>query len=129
MDYTIWISHLPRIFVALSVVGGSARPEIDGQSQGQTLRQNGRQRREDRGDGLLEIGFFGGGLGNGGLGLVDGGEGLDVEAFVVGVAGGGVDVEAFHEEDADADVGFFVGGEPDLVAEVGLFEEEVGSLS
>ena len=65
----------------------------------------------------------------GGFGLVDGGEGLDVEALVVGVAGDGVDVEAFHEEDADVGVGFFAGGEPALVVEVGLLEDEAGSPS
>lgn len=60
--------------------------------------------------------------------MVDGREGLDVEAFVVGVTRHGVDVEAFHQEDADADVGFFVGGEPDFVVEIGLFENEAGAF-
>jgi hypothetical protein len=73
----------------------------------------------------LEVGFFGGGVGGGGFGLDDGGEGLDVEAFEVGVAGGGVDVEAFDWEDAD--VGFFVSGEPDFIVEVGLLEDEAGA--
>src|ERR1700675_1272861 len=83
--------------------------------------------------GLLDIRFFGGGVVGigrvgcgGGFGLVDGGEGLDVEAFVVGVVGGGVEVEAFHEEDADAYMGFHVGGEPDFAVEVGLLEDEAG---
>jgi hypothetical protein len=65
-------------------------------------------------DGLAaesEVRFAGGGVGSGGLGLVDGGEGLDVEAFVIGVTRHCVDVEAFHWRDADTDVGFFVGGD------------------
>ena len=60
--------------------------------------------------------------------MVDGGESLDVETFVVRVARDGVDIEAFEEEDADADVGFHVGGEPDLVVEIGLLEDEAGTL-
>ena len=87
---------------------------------------------------FVGVGFFGSGV-RGILRLsgrivlnafwfVDGGESLDVEAFVVGVASGGVDVEAFHEEDADADVGFHVGGEPDFVVEIGLLEDEAGAF-
>ena len=60
--------------------------------------------------------------------MVDGGEGLDVEAFVVGVADGFVDGEAFDQEDADADVDFGVGGQPDFVVEIGLLEDKAGAF-
>src|ERR1700724_1845461 len=75
-------------------------------------------------------GGFGRGLGGtaGIFGFADGGDAIDVEFLVIGVASDFVDLDGFYKQEASANVRFFVGGKPYFIVDIGLLEDEARSF-